>query len=416
MSKFEQFLKPPTNKNSEEEMYNESQEKEEEMNNYNQNEDNSYDNGNQNQNIENENDINDLNEINNERLQNSKNKFQNNFENEEENSEIIQGINSINNVGQKNLNQNLNEEQNEYDIKENNNYNEENIEQNYMNMNLNENININNNKPFTTSPDDIMNELLFKIRKLKGNRTMQKSDIINSNEINTDLNKLHRTIKNDKIKVNKNEYIGKLNINNQIIQNNPKMKEIAYLIKDYNQDKNKNDNIQLNFYNNNQINILKPDVFFNMNNQKKQNNDEFNIDNTNNQNKHYISIIDGKAIINGQRINVNSGFQTTPNNNFIDRKINFGDFNFTNDINRKKNLFNFDNERRSFFVDNKIDLDFKLQNMKKRYNFNNIENSKNNYKRFSKNNFFTKEFYNEELNKINENLCNINIERFNIRK
>ena len=48
-----------------------------------------------------------------------------------------------------------------------------------------------------------------------------------------------------------------------------------------------------------------------MGNQRKQNNEEYNIDNSNNQNKHYISIIDGKAIINGQRINVNSGFQTT---------------------------------------------------------------------------------------------------------
>ena len=415
MSKLEQFLKPPTNINSEEEMYNESQEREEEINNFNQNEDNSYDNGNQNQNIENENDLNDLNDINNERLQNLKNKFQNNFENEEENSEIIQGINSINNIGQKNLNQNLNEEQNESEIKENNNFNEENIEQNYMETNLNEN---NNDKPFTSNPDDIMNELLFKIRKLKGNRTMQKSDIINSNEINinTDLNKLQRTIKNEKIKSNKNEYIGKLNMNNQIIKNNPKMKEVAYLIKGYNQDKNKNDNIQLNFYNNNQINILKPDVFFNMSNQKKQNNDELNIGNTNNQNKHYISIIDGKAIINGQRINVNSGFQTTPNNTFVDKKFTFGDFNFNNNKNRNKNIFNFENERRSFFVDNKINLDFKIQNMKKKFSFNNIENSKNDYKRYSKNYYFTKEFFNEELNKMNENLFNINNERFNIRK
>ena len=315
MSKFEQFLKPPSNMNSEEEMYNESQEREEEMNNYIQNDDNSYDNGNQNQALENENDLNEENEINNERLQNSKNKFQKNFENEEENSEIIQGINSINNIGIKNINQNLNEEQNEYDIKDNNNNynnnennNNENIGPNYMNMNM-------KNKPINTTPDDVMNELLFKIRKLKGNRTMQKSDVINSNElnVNNDFNKMQRTIKTDKIKINKNEYLGKLNMNNQIIQNNPKMKEIAYLIKDYSQDKNNSDNIQLNFYNNNQINILKPDVFFNMGNQRKQNNEEYNIDNSNNQNKHYISIIDGKAIINGQRINVNSGFQTTPN-------------------------------------------------------------------------------------------------------
>ena len=414
MSKFEQFLKPPSNMNSEEEMYKESQEGEEEMNNYNQNDENSYDNGNENQNIEDENNINDVNDINNEGLQNSKNKFQKNFENEEENSEIIQGINSINNIRQKHINQNLNQDQNEYNIKENNNYNNENIEENYMNMNLNDN----SNTPYTTSPNDIMSELLFKIRKLKGNRTMQKSDITNSNELNmnNDLGTLQRTIKNDKIKMHKNEYIGKLNINNQIIQNNPKMKEIAYLIKDYNQDKNNDNNIQLNFYNNNQINIIKPDVFFNMGNQRRQNNEEYNTDNSINQNKHYISIIDGKAIVNGQRINVNSGFQTSLNSNFIDRKINFGDFNFNNNKNRSKNLFNFGNERRSLFEDNKNNLDFKLQNMKKKYNFNNIENSKNNYKKSFKNNFFTKEFYNEELDKMNDNLFNMSNERFKIRK
>ena len=413
MSKFEQFLKPPSNMNSEEEMYNESQEREEEMNNYIQNENNSYDNGNQNQALENENDLNEENEINNERLQNSKNKFQKNFENEEENSEIIQGINSINNIGIKNINQNLNEEQNKYDIKDNNNNynNNENIGPNYMNMNM-------KNKPINTTPDDVMNELLFKIRKLKGNRTMQKSDVINSNElnVNNDFNKLQRIIKTDKIKINKNDYLGKLNMNNQIIQNNPKMKEIAYLIKDYSQDKNNSDNIQLNFYNNNQINILKPDVFFNMGNQRKQNNEEYNIDNSNNQNKHYISIIDGKAIINGQRINVNSGFQTTPNSNFMDKKIDFGNCNFNGNKNRSKNLFNFENDRRSIFLENKFNLDFKLQNMKKKYSFNNIENSKNNYKRFSKNNFFTKEFYNEELDKINDNLFNMNNDKFKIRK
>ena len=194
------------------------------------------------------------------------------------------------------------------------------------------------------------------------------------------------------------------------------MKEIAYLIKDYSQDKNNSDNIQLNFYNNNQINILKPDVFFNMGNQRKQNNEEYNIDNSNNQNKHYISIIDGKAIINGQRINVNSGFQTTPNSNFMDKKIDFGNFNFNGDKNGSKNLFNFENDRRSIFLENKFNLDFKLQNMKKKYSFNNIENSKNNYKRFSKNNFFTKEFYNEELDKINDNLFNMNNDKFKIRK
>ena len=54
-------------------------------------------------------------------------------------------------------------------------------------------------------------------RYTKGKRPnpiKEKSDIINSNEINinNDLNKLQRTIKNDKINSNKNEYLGKLHL------------------------------------------------------------------------------------------------------------------------------------------------------------------------------------------------------------
>ena len=82
MNKLEQFLKPPSNINLEEEMYNASQEREEEeeINEYNQNEENIYDNGNQIQNQENENE----NYENNEELQNLKNKNFKNFQKEED--------------------------------------------------------------------------------------------------------------------------------------------------------------------------------------------------------------------------------------------------------------------------------------------------------------------------------------------
>ena len=409
MRKLEQFLKPPSNMNLEEEMYNVSQERDEEINEYNQNDENSYDNGNQIKHQENE----DENYENNEELQNSKNKNFKNFKNEEDNNEIIQGINSFNYL----INKNIDVEDNENEI--------ENLHDKYNkfnNQNINNNINKNNQKQFLNeidnndqtqaSPNTIMNDLLFKIKKLKGNRTMKKSDIINSNEFNLNNNFeiLKKAVKNDKYTINKNEYIGNLNMNNQIIQNNPKMKEIANLIKDYNQDKNVNDNIQINFYNNNQINIIKPNVFFNMSNQKKQNK-ENNYDNSNGLNKYYISIIDGKAIVNGQRINVNSGFQTTPHNNLFEKRIDFNDISKNNN----KNLFNYDEDRRTSFFENKNKIDFKLPNLKRNYNFN-IKNSKNNFKTFTKTNLFTREFYNEELNKIDDSLFNINKERYKIRK
>ena len=405
MRKLEQFLKPPSNMNLEEEMYNVSQERDEEINEYNQNEENSYDNGNQIKHQENE----DENYENNEELQNSKNKNFKNFKNEEDNNEIIQGINSFNYL----INKNIDVEDNENEIENlHDKYNQ------FNNQNINNNINKNNQKQFLNeidnndqtqaSPNTIMNDLLFKIKKLKGNRTMKKSDIINSNEFNLNNNFeiLKKAVKNDKYTINKNEYIGNLNMNNQIIQNNPKMKEIANLIKDYNQDKNVNDNIQINFYNNNQINIIKPNVFFNMSNQKKQNK-ENNYDNSNGLNKYYISIIDGKAIVNGQRINVNSGFQTTPHNNLFEKRIDFNDISKNNN----KNLFNYEEDRRTSFFENKNKIDFKLPNLKRNYNFN-IKNSKNNFKTFTKTNLFTREFYNEELNKIDDSLFNINKERF----
>ena len=409
MRKLEQFLKPPSNMNLEEEMYNVSQERDEEINEYNQNEENSYDNGNQIKHQENE----DENYENNEELQNSKNKNFKNFKNEEDNNEIIQGINSFNYL----INKNIDVEDNENEIENlHDKYNQ------FNNQNINNNINKNNQKQFLNeidnndqtqaSPNTIMNDLLFKIKKLKGNRTMKKSDIINSNEFNLNNNFeiLKKAVKNDKYTINKNEYIGNLNMNNQIIQNNPKMKEIANLIKDYNQDKNVNDNIQINFYNNNQINIIKPNVFFNMSNQKKQNK-ENNYDNSNGLNKYYISIIDGKAIVNGQRINVNSGFQTTPHNNLFEKRIDFNDISKNNN----KNIFNYDEDRRTSFFENKNKIDFKLPNLKRNYNFN-IKNSKNNFKTFTKTNLFTREFYNEELNKIDDSLFNINKERYKIRK
>lgn len=409
MRKLEQFLKPPSNMNLEEEMYNVSQERDEEINEYNQNEENSYDNGNQIKHQENE----DENYENNEELQSSKNKNFKNFKNEEDNNEIIQGINSFNYL----INKNIDVEDNENEIENlHDKYNQ------FNNQNINNNINKNNQKQFLNeidnndqtqaSPNTIMNDLLFKIKKLKGNRTMKKSDIINSNEFNLNNNFeiLKKAVKNDKYTINKNEYIGNLNMNNQIIQNNPKMKELANLIKDYNQDKNVNDNIQINFYNNNQINIIKPNVFFNMSNQKKQNK-ENNYDNSNGLNKYYISIIDGKAIVNGQRINVNSGFQTTPHNNLFEKRIDFNDISKNNN----KNLFNYDEDRRTSFFENKNKIDFKLPNLKRNYNFN-IKNSKNNFKTFTKTNLFTREFYNEELNKIDDSLFNINKERYKIRK
>ena len=407
MNSLEQYLKPPTNIQKKE-LYNEEDEKEEE-NEYFQNQENGNDNG---ENIDFT--INQKGE----NIQDSKKIkiLQNNLNYGDEYNDIIQGINSINNVENKNLNMNMNmnDEENQFENEENNK-NEKNeyqyINQNFLNINENSNNDIN-------SKDELMNELLFKIQKIKENRAK------NNNKFANDTNKLDKANNKDNLinlglektknKKNKYEYIGKLNLNNQVINKNPKMKELVNLIKDYTRDKNENDKMQINFDNNNQINILKPEAFFNSHNTKNINADNYDKDY---KGKYYISAIDGKAIVNGQRIDVNRGIQLA-DNNLNNKKININDFN-----NNKNNLFDFNNnkfldKKNKFNNSNQIwntgnNLDFKLNNLNFANNnekskiLNNENNNKIEFKKINKNNFLSKDYYKEELDKINNSLFNI---------
>ena len=420
MNSLEQYLKPPNN-NQEEELYNEDGERGEDENDYIQNQENGNDNGDNNQDMPNQQGatIQDSNNI---------NILQSNQQYDDENNDIIQGINCINTIGNKN--NNYEKTENKYDNEDvnNNNENEKNefeyINNNFLNMNENSNTD-------TNSPDELMNELLYKIRKIKENRAKANNNLendinkinnINNNNTNNIDSLLSMGLEKTKSKKFKNEYIGKLNINNQVFQNNPKMKELANLLKEYNRDKNENDKMQINFYNNNQINIVKPEVFFNNNNIKNKNIDYYD---KNYEKKHYISVIDGKAIIKGQRINVNSGLQMAQNN-LRDKKITFNDFN------NKNKLFDFNNDK---FMEkrNKLNntntkwatgnnLDFKLNNLNflnnNEINFkvNNDTDNKIKFNKLPKSNFLSKDYYNEELNKINDSLFNIDNTQNRLRK
>ena len=422
MNSLEQYLKPPTN-NKEEEIYNEEGDRGGEENEYIQNQENGNDNG-ENINFT-------PNQKDKEDIQNSKNMniLKNNLEYEDENNDIIQGINSLNNIGNKDVNINLNlnkEENNNYDFEDNNNINintqKEKIEYDYNNhnfLNINETTNNEGN-----SQDELMNDLLLKIRKIKENRAK------NSNKFENEKNKFNNTnytnnnnniddLINTGIKKNKNEYIGKLNINNQIFQNNPKMKELANLLKEYNQDNNKNDKLQINYDNNNQINIIKPDIFFNNHNNLKNNNIDYYDKNI--QRKYYISAIDGKAIVNGQRVDVNSGFQMAQNN-LKNKILDFNEINSFNS-NNKNTLFDFNNnnlfhKRNKSNSTNKIwstgnNLDFQLNNLKltnnneNQFKIKNENDIKIDFKKTQKNNFLSKDYYNDELDKIKNSLFNI---------
>ena len=252
MNSLEQYLKPPNN-NQEKELYNEDGERGEEENDYIQNQENGNDNGDNNQDMPNQQgatiqDSNDINILQNNQLYAG-----------DENNDIIQRINCINTIGNKN---NYEKTENKYHNEDmNNNIENEKNEFEYINnnfLNMNENSNTE-----TNSPDELMNELLYKIRKIKENRAkannnfendINKINCINNNNTNNIDSLLSMGLEKTKSKKIKSEYIGKLNINNQVFQNNPKMKELANLLKEYNRDKNENDKIQINFYNNNQIN------------------------------------------------------------------------------------------------------------------------------------------------------------------
>ena len=416
MNSLEQYLKPPTN-NQEEELYIEEGEGEriEEENEYIQNRENGNDNG--------EDFIPYQQEAN---IQNSKNMkiLKNNLQFEDDNNDIVQGINSINNIETKNINKkklenNMENEKNNTNTEKEKNEME--YDYNYINHNF---LNINENTNTIKEPitqDELLNELLFKIRKIKEKRAKSSNKINETNKINevNDIdNQKNLDLEKTKIKRNKKEYIGKLNISNQVFQNNPKMKELASLLKEYNQEKNQNDKIQINFDNNNQINIIKPEVFFNNYNNTKNINNDYNEQNY--QRKYYISAIDGKAIVNGQRVDINSGFKINQNNNYKNK------FSF-NDLNNNKTFFDFDNEK---FMDKRKynknwgnNLDFQKNSLNfSNNNENNLKkidgnnDNKIEFKKLPKYNFLSKDYYNEELNKINDCLFNMDRNLNKIKK
>lgn len=406
MNSLEQYLKPPMN--NQEELYNEEGERNEEENEFVQNEENGNDNG------ENEDILNQQGEI-------EQNKNFNNQMYEEENNDIIQGINSIKRIENKNLNENENENEFENEDKNininiNNAKNEFDYNNNFLNINEN------------TDGDnlgDLMNDILSKIHKLKENRTQKNNNFESAPDKISNTNTFDSMINSgtDKTKIkNKSDYIGKLNINNKVFQNNPKMKELANLLKDYNQDKNENDKMQINFYNNNKIDIIKPEAFFSTKNSAKTKNIDFYEKNF--EKKHYISVIDGKAIIKGQRINVDGGFKMAQND-FKNKKLNFKDdkniFDFNIDkLNEKKDKLN----HYAKFGETDNNLDFQLNNFN--YSKNNeikyrpkkvkVEDNKVDFRVLPKRSFFTKDYYNEELNKINNSLFSLDKDTSKLKK
>jgi len=340
------------NEESQNENINDNGEKEKEINNNNNEINNKEEKKIENLSINNINNINEKN--------NSNNKFEISTEKDNNNTNTkklsnMQRIELINNK----LNLNLNKIQNKTKTKKENKIENE-IDNEQYDFNT---ININRRK------NDILSEVLNKIQDFKQRKDNfnDRRDRYNSNQI---LDNLDKEITKGLDKLNnkriiiedKNIDISDTNKVEKKILKNPKFKEIVTMINDkegrkYKRNYNFGKNDLLNLVNNKKRN----DIFGNINfyTQKRNNNNIFNTMQNNpvkkigsDNNKFYISCIDGKAIVNGMRKEIpivskfnNINYRLNNYNNMFDdyKKINLTLDNL--DMTRKRNNnLNFQNK------------------------------------------------------------------------
>ena len=224
---------------------------------------------------------------------------------------------------------------------------------------------INNNR----RKNDILSEVLGKIQDFKQRKENFDNirDKYNSNQILDNLDKeitkgLDKLNNRRILQEEKNIDISDTNKVEKKILRNPKFKEIVTMINDkegrkYKRNYNLAKNDLLNFVNNKKHN----DIFGNINlyTQKRNNNNIFNSFQNNpvkkigsDNNKFYISCIDGKAIVNGMRKEIpivskfnNINYRLNNYNNMLDdyKKINLTIDNFNMTRKRNNNL-NFQNK------------------------------------------------------------------------
>ena len=340
------------NEESQNENINDNGEKEKEINNNNNEINNKEEKKIENLSINNINNINEKNNSNN-KLEISTEKDNNNTNTKKLSN--MQRIELINNK----LNLNLNKIQNKTKTKKENKIENE-IDNEQYDFNT---ININRRK------NDILSEVLNKIQDFKQRKDNinDRRDRYNSNQI---LDNLDKEITKGLDKLNnkriiiedKNIDISDTNKVEKKILKNPKFKEIVTMINDkegrkYKRNYNFGKNDLLNLVNNKKRN----DIFGNINfyTQKRNNNNIFNTMQNNpvkkigsDNNKFYISCIDGKAIVNGMRKEIpivskfnNINYRLNNYNNMFDdyKKINLTLDNLNMTRKRNNNL-NFQNK------------------------------------------------------------------------
>ena len=323
----------------------------------------------------------------------------------------------------------------------------------------NENENENENENFFNNDikEDALTDILNKIHKIRETKTQNNiSNILGENNnnnmknnnlndieniLNAGLEKIKSGIRENnntnnnnqktyqKISVNKNNKYN-FNINKQIVQNNPKMKELIDILKVYTYDNNSKNN------NNDYKNISKPDEFFNNNKSSKRQQIYFNEISNYHDNKHYVSCIDGKAIINGQRKeiflctnNSNKILNSSKNNinnsrlfeypgkklnlkknNFFSNEVNSLDINVDSFVNNKRNKSTCKimkrNNTTEYNLLGKLNLcNNGIRNGSRRKN-EMTEGEKLNFKVNLKKDFLSKNYFKEELRRIKTGLYN----------
>jgi len=339
-----------------------------------------------------------INNINNNNNKISNNKFEISAEKDNNNININNKVNNINNINDtkklsnmqrielinNKLNLNLNKIQNKAKTKK------ENKVENEIDNEQYDFTKINNNR----RKNDILSEVLGKIQDFKQRKENFDNirDKYNSNQILDNLDKeitkgLDKLNNRRILQEEKNIDISDTNKVEKKILRNPKFKEIVTMINDkegrkYKRNYNLAKNDLLNFVNNKKHN----DIFGNINlfTQKRNNNNIFNTFQNNpvkkigsDNNKFYISCIDGKAIVNGMRKDIpivskfnNINYKLNNYNNKFDdyKKINLTMDNL-NITRKRNNNFNFKNE--FTFKEGKNNRKFNLNLEKDGININN---------------------------------------------
>ena len=263
------------------------------------------------------------------------NNRENNIEHDIEENNI-----EYNNIKQEDMNYNNNNFDN---INENNNYN-----YNYREYNMNpekkENINdLNNNE--INKDKDIIDELIEKIRKNEDLNISKDYKKKTFSELNEELKMGLENLNNIKTGSNRKSILDTQNeLERKSFERNKKYNEvISELTKKVKQPKSNITQYKPgSYFDYKNIQIIKPNYYF----QTEGKNEQIFENPTKNQNKFYMSSIDGKIIVNGERKFLDKDFYKSDNRCFsnfkrknIDNKYNFPDFGFRRLDYYNKNYF-----------------------------------------------------------------------------